>query len=133
MVLVSKRLLIVDDQPGLARVMQRVAEREGWEVVALTVSSEAVDAFLTFRPDVVILDMVMPGKDGIDVLHELLLTGIPARFVLISGFGNAFLRMGEGVAVFHGVEPVSILKKPFRGAEFVASLEAATRLPLAVV
>jgi DNA-binding response OmpR family regulator len=114
----------------MARVMQRVAEREGWEVRPLSDSAAAIDVFLEFVPDVVVLDMVMPGKDGLDVLNEMLLCGVPARVVVVSGFGTAYLRLAEGVAVFHGVDRVSTLKKPFRQAEFIAALDAEPSQPL---
>ena len=45
--------------------------------------------------------MIMPEKDGIDVLNEILLTGIPVKVVLTSGYSDSYLRLAEGVAKFH--------------------------------
>ena len=120
--LMAKRLLIVDDQAGITRAVGLIAQQLGMEFRALNSSLHATEEFLDFRPDVMILDMIMPEKDGIDVLNEVLLTGIPAKIVLTSGYSDAYLRLGEGVARFHDSDHVSILKKPFRRDELVGLL-----------
>ena len=66
--------------------------------------------------------MIMPEKDGIDVLNDVLLTGIPAHIVLTSGYSDAYLRLAAGVAKFHESGRVSILKKPFRRNELIQLL-----------
>jgi len=109
-----RRLLIVDDQVGMTRVIAMVANQLGLEVKVLNSSLHAVETFLEFRPDIVILDMIMPEKDGIDVLHEILLTGQETRVVLTSGLSESYLRLAEGVAHFHDVRDITILRKPFR-------------------
>jgi two-component system response regulator MtrA len=125
----AKKLLIIDDQASIARVVGLIGEQLGLEVRALNSSMLATETFVEFRPDIVILDMIMPEKDGIDVLNEILLTGIPARIVLTSGFSNAYLRLAEGVAKFHDSDQVSVLKKPFRREELVAVLREAADQP----
>jgi CheY-like chemotaxis protein len=119
----AKKLLIIDDQAGIAKVVSLIAEQLGLEVKALNSSVLATETFLEYRPDIVILDMIMPEKDGIDVLNEILLTGVPARIVLTSGFSNAYLRLAEGVAKFHDSDKVSVLKKPFRREDLIAVLK----------
>ena len=113
----NRKLLVVDDQVGLTRVISMVAEEIGYETRVANTSMDATDLFVTFQPDVVILDMIMPEKDGIDVLNEMLLTGLKARLVLTSGLSQSFLRLAEGVARFHDIERVEILRKPFKRDE----------------
>jgi YesN/AraC family two-component response regulator len=72
--------------------------------------------------------MIMPEKDGIDVLDEMLLTGLPAKFVIMSGYGDSYLRLAQGVAAFHGAAQLAVLRKPFRREE----LEALLRSVLAI-
>jgi CheY-like chemotaxis protein len=117
-----KKLLIVDDQAGITKVVGLIARQLGLEFKALNSSATATEEFIEFRPDMLILDMIMPEKDGIDVLNEILLTGIPSKIVLTSGYSDAYLRLAEGVAKFHESGQVSILKKPFRRADLVALL-----------
>jgi CheY-like chemotaxis protein len=67
----------------------------------------------------------MPEVDGIDVLHEILLTAIPTRVVLTSGAGEELLDVGRETMRFHGAGEAIVLAKPFRRAELV---EVLTRL-----
>jgi CheY-like chemotaxis protein len=123
---VAKKLLIIDDEVSITKVIGLIAERLGMEFQALNTSLGATEVFVEYRPDIVILDMIMPDKDGITVLNEIMLTGIPTQFVLTSGYGEAYLRMAGGLAKFHGDERVRILKKPFRREELVELLKALT-------
>ena len=94
-----------------------IARQLGLQTMALNSSAEATETFIAFQPDVLMLDMIMPEKDGIDVLNEILLTGIPVKVVLTSGFSDAYLRLAEGVARFHDNPNVTTLRKPFRREE----------------
>jgi CheY-like chemotaxis protein len=122
----AKKLLIIDDQTGITKVVELIARQLGLNARALNNSSEATDAFIAFMPDVVMLDMIMPEKDGIDVLNEILLTGIPVKVVLTSGLSDSYLRLAEAVAKFHANRNVSILRKPFRREELVTLLQELT-------
>lgn len=110
----NKKLLVVDDQSGMARVVGMIANDLGFETRTLTNPVLATDVFIDFKPDVVIVDMIMPEKDGIDVLNEILLTGMPVKLVLTSGFSESYLRLGKAVAKFHAHDHVAVLRKPFR-------------------
>jgi len=123
----TKKLLIIDDQTGITKVVGLIARQLGLEFKALNSSATATEEFIEYRPDILMLDMIMPEKDGIDVLNEILLTGIPARIILTSGYSDAYLRLGEGVAKFHESGQVSILRKPFRRAELVDLLTRLTK------
>src|SRR6476620_10239916 len=115
----AKKLLVIDDQSGITKVVEMIARQLGLNTKAINRSAEATEAFIAFQPDVLMLDMIMPEKDGIDVLNEILLTGIPVKVVLTSGFSDAYLRLAEGVARFHDNPNVSILRKPFRREELL--------------
>jgi CheY-like chemotaxis protein len=121
-----KKLLVIDDQTGITKVVELIARQIGLTARSLNSSSEATEVFIAFKPDVVILDMIMPEKDGIDVLNEILLTGIPVKVVLTSGFSDSYLRLAEGVAKFHENDNVSVLRKPFRREELVSLLTELT-------
>jgi two-component system, OmpR family, response regulator MtrA len=116
------KLLIIDDAVGLTKVVGLIARQLGLEFRALNASLGAVEVFLDYQPDVVIIDMIMPEKDGIDVLNEILLTGTTAKVILTSGHGGSYLQLARGVAKFHGLEQTHFLKKPFRREELVTLL-----------
>jgi two-component system response regulator MtrA len=122
----AKKLLVIDDQSGITKVVELIAKELGLNTRSLNNSSEATEVFIAFKPDVVMLDMIMPEKDGIDVLNEILLTGIPVKVILTSGFSDSYLRLAEGVAKFHANDQVSILRKPFRRDELVTLLNNLT-------
>jgi DNA-binding NtrC family response regulator len=112
-----KKLLIVDDDVGLAKAYARIATDAGFEVKVTNDPLQATEAFLAFKPAVIVIDMIMPEKDGIDVLNEILLSGVPTRIIVTSGYGDAMLRLAKGLADFHDSSRVSVLRKPIRRAD----------------
>ncbi len=118
----QKKLLIVDDHAGVTGVIRATAETLGFSCRIVNRPEEAFPVFKVFAPDVLILDMMMPEKDGIDVLEEILRTDIETRFILTSGYGDGFLRMGERIVRGARETSVTFLKKPFRREELVAAL-----------
>jgi two-component system, OmpR family, response regulator MtrA len=85
----TKKLLVIDDQSGITKVVELIARQLGLNAKSLNSSELATETFIAFRPDVLMLDMIMPEKDGIDVLNEILLTGIPVKVVVTSGFSDS--------------------------------------------
>jgi DNA-binding NtrC family response regulator len=112
-----RKLLIVDDDVGLAKAYGRIGTEAGFEVSVINNPLKATEAFLAIKPDVVVIDMIMPEKDGIDILNEFLLSGEPTRIIVTSGYGDAMLRLAQGLAAFHDSDRVSVLKKPVRRTE----------------
>ena len=62
-------------------------------------------------------------QDGVDVLNEILLTGVKTQIILTSGFSEAYLRLAESVARFHDSNDIYLLKKPLRRDELIGKLE----------
>lgn len=120
-----KKLLIVDDDAGLTKVYAQIAAELGFAVRVVNDPHQASAAFLEFQPDLAVLDLMMPEKDGIDVLNEILLANTQARVIVTSGYGDAMLRLAQGVASFHASERVSVLKKPLRRDAFAQALSDA--------
>jgi two-component system response regulator MtrA len=118
----EKRLLIVDDDVPLTRVAALTADTLGIRSVQVNDPARALDSFVALRPQVVILDIFMPEQDGIDVLNEILLTGIHTQIVLTTGGGDDLLRLAQDAIRFHGRSEAPVLEKPFRRAELVEVL-----------
>jgi CheY-like chemotaxis protein len=66
-----KKILLVEDDVFLVKVYKSLLEKEGYSVIVLTDGVEVIDTVRKERPDLVILDLIMPGKDGFDVLGDL--------------------------------------------------------------
>jgi len=65
-------MLVIDDQRMMVDVVEAMLRKAGYrEVETVTVSREAIAAFERFRPDLVLLDLHIPGRDGFDVLSDL--------------------------------------------------------------
>jgi DNA-binding NarL/FixJ family response regulator len=84
------RVVVVDDHPIVLEGLERLFRREGdIEIVARCVNArEALDAVRTHRPDVVVLDLRLPGGHGLDVLDAIRREALPTRAVLLAGSIN---------------------------------------------
>ena len=67
----AKRILIADDEPDILEIIQYNLQSEGYEVATAKNGNEALDLAKTFHPDLIILDIMMPGKNGIEVCNIL--------------------------------------------------------------
>ena len=65
------RLLVVDDEPGMRRTLQRIMRAKGFEVVVAEDGHAAIDTAREFLPDLLLLDVRMPGMDGIETWRQL--------------------------------------------------------------
>jgi len=65
------RVLVVDDEPSLAELLSSVLRYEGWSVQTAGTGAEAVKSGREFRPDAVVLDIMLPDFDGVEVMRRL--------------------------------------------------------------
>ncbi|WP_211225707.1 MtrAB system response regulator MtrA [Nocardioides alkalitolerans] len=115
------RILVVDDDASLAEMLTIVLRQEGFEPAVCLRGDEALAAFREFRPDLLLLDLMLPGKDGIDVCKEIRAeSGIP--IVMLTA-------KGDTVDVVVGLESGAddYVVKPFKPKELVARIRARVR------
>ena len=67
----KRRILVVDDEPQVATIVRSYLEREGYEVAVATTGSSALEVFRRQKPDLIVLDVMLPSVDGLDVLREV--------------------------------------------------------------
>ena len=65
------RILVIDDDPAILRALRKGLEAHGYDVETLASGESAVATVEQFRPDVVLLDLVLPGLDGVEVCRQL--------------------------------------------------------------
>lgn len=108
------RLLLIDDEPALASFIANAASDCGFEPRITTEEGEFQRQFIEFRPDVVVLDLGMPGKDGVEQLRFLAEQGCRSPVMLISGFDRRIIetavRLGEAL----GLNMAGPVAKPVR-------------------
>ena len=117
----AKTVLVVDDDPSLAEMLTIVLRQEGFDSRMCLRGDEAVEAFRDYKPDVVLLDLMLPGRDGIDVCKEIRTeSGVP--IVMLTA-------KGDTVDVVVGLESGAddYVVKPFKPKELVARIRARVR------
>jgi DNA-binding response OmpR family regulator len=117
------RVLVVDDEPPIVELVTGYLAREGWVIESAGDGAVALDAVRTFDPDVVILDVMLPGLDGIEVCRRLR-TFSDAYVLMLTARGEEIDRI-MGLTV--GAD--DYLVKPFSPRELVARVKALLRRP----
>ena len=115
------RVLVVDDDPALAEMLGIVLRTEGFEPSFVADGSRALSAFRTTKPDLVLLDLMLPGTDGIDVCRQIRAeSGTP--IVMLTA-------RGDTIDVVLGLESGAddYIVKPFKPKELVARMRARLR------
>src|SRR3954467_11431895 len=115
------RILVVDDDASLAEMLTIVLRQEGFDSRMVTRGDHAIEQFHDYRPDLVLLDLMLPGKDGIDVCKEIRAeSGVP--IVMLTA-------KGDPVDVVVGLESGAddYVVKPFKPKELIARIRARVR------
>lgn len=119
----TKRILVIDDEPSALDVLRRILEGEGYEVQAAANGLDGVALFRRQPCDLVITDMVMPVKDGLQTILELRDEAPDLPIIAISGGGVISKERYLTVAGY--LDRVITIAKPFTVLEIVT---AAARL-----
>ncbi len=85
---IHMKILIVDDELDYASLIGAFLQQQGHETIVLDYSLEAVDVYLEERPDLVLMDIIMPFADGIEVSGEILGLDPNARITLVTALGD---------------------------------------------
>ena len=108
------RLLLIDDEPALAEFLANAAVEAGFEPAITSEDKQFRDEFLRARPDVVALDLGMPGMDGVELLRFLAEQDYRSPVLIFSGFDRRVLesafRLGEAL----GLNMAGPVEKPVR-------------------
>jgi DNA-binding response OmpR family regulator len=108
------RLLVIDDEPTLAEFLASAARESGFDAIIAVNDEEFRSEFLTERPDMVALDLGMPGMDGVELIRFLSNHDYDAPVLIVSGFDRRILesafRLGEAL----GLTMVGPVEKPVR-------------------
>ena len=67
----APKILVVDDDPAISEMLTIVLEAEGFEPIAVTDGNEAVPAFHEHEPELILLDLMLPGMNGVDICRAI--------------------------------------------------------------
>lgn len=115
-----KHILVIDDESQIRGLLRKVLERAGYTVTEAADGVEGCQAYRRARPDLVITDLTMPEKNGIDTIKELIAENPKVRIIAISGGGQRFPDYFLDKASTEGA--MKLLKKPFRNEELLTAV-----------
>ena len=111
------RLLVVDDEMEFASIIKIVAGEAGFDVRIVGSSADFEQALEDWQPAVITLDMVMPGRDGLELIQVLSQRAFGGRIVIISGMDPTHLHMAATIATVKKLRLAATVAKPFFGSQ----------------
>ncbi|TMU84108.1 response regulator transcription factor [Bacillus sp. BHET2] len=116
-----KTILIVEDEITISRVLKAYLEKNGFSTIQSYSGREAIKAFATHRPDLILLDVMLPDGDGWSVLHTIRQEST-CPVIMLTALGDVDYRL-KGLT--SGAD--DYISKPFIGEEVVARVQAVLR------
>ena len=117
--------MIVDDNAAIASIVQEIIENENHRARTARDSEDGYLAYLHFRPDLVITDIQMPGKNGFELMKDIRMHNPRIRTIYMSSYLSRFRSLlEEEKKRYH----VCFLKKPFSSVELIGLVSKNLRL-----
>ncbi len=121
----SNRLLVIDDEPAICDFVKDVAKENGFDVATANNFQQFTTAYRSFRPSVIVFDLLLPDVDGIELLRFLAKETCRAHIVLMSGLDQKVLHTASQLGATHGLKMLDALQKPILVAELERVLSKA--------
>jgi CheY-like chemotaxis protein len=119
----TKRVLVIDDDQGFRDFARDAVLTKGWTVETAANGVEGCQAFLRFKPDIVVLDIVMPKMDGFEVLNWMAKERTDCRIIVLTGFNPSYAMMAEQLGEAKGLAHLTLLNKPVRLSALITAME----------
>ena len=117
------RIMVIDNEEFVLNVLREMLSREEHEIVTATNGVEGITLFNQQAFDLVIVDILMPQKDGLDTIREMMAINPQTRIIAISGGGRSGVLDFLPVAEVFGA--LRTLAKPFERHELIEAVNAA--------
>lgn len=116
--MVGDKILIIDDEPTIRHMVTRILERAGYSTVAAVNGAQGYACFCRERPSLVITDLIMPVREGIETIHRIRRDGADVPIIAMSG---SITRKGgaDFLAMARELGATEILRKPFEPVELL--------------
>ena len=112
------RVLIIDDEQLLREMLQQMLDLEGYETFTAADGNEAIKVFNECNPDVVVTDIIMPEKEGLEIIQILRSKKPTIKILAISG-GSYNINVSDILKMAKALGADQALSKPIRKKEFV--------------
>ena len=118
----DKRLLVVDDEPEFGEYVRKVAVELGYDVEVTTDAAAFKKTYDAFAPTAVMLDVVMPEVDGIELVQWLAERKSAVRLIVVTGHNPRYSELARKLGEAKGLRSAINLAKPVAPAELRAAL-----------
>lgn len=120
--LFSPAAIIVDDEPGIREYVKSVARLAGFKVDTAANGDELLQMLGAPFPEVIVLDLNMANRDGVQVMRELAARQVTSKIVIFSGSDHRVLEAASDIARQHGLTISAVVQKPIRKEELLQLL-----------
>jgi len=124
----QQSILVIDDDETIREILRAILEREGYRVLEAPDGGEGLKQFTETPTDLVITDLIMPGKEGIETIRDLRRKFPDVKIIAVSGGGrigpDSYLKMAKGVGALR------TLSKPFDRLALLKAVEEVLEMDL---
>jgi len=106
-------VLVLDDEISVAKTVAATIEKIGFEAIVSTQADDFFHLYEQHKPGYLVLDLLMPDMDGVEVLVELAKRNCQAKIVILSGVNNSILEAARRSATEHSLNVLGVATKPF--------------------
>jgi len=119
-----KKILVIDDEPHILLMLKKMLERAGYEIDIASNGMEGLELFKKSPTDLVITDIIMPEKEGLETIREMKRLQSGLKIIAMSGGGKITADNYLQTAKFFGAS--RILEKPFTQQQMVEAVKDLT-------
>lgn len=110
----KRNLLIVDDEREFCEFVRKVASELNFNVSVTCRAKEFQECYESVHPDVVVLDVVMPDTDGVELVQWLAERGYTGKTIVVTGFNAGYASATKSLGTAKGLVSITTLSKPVR-------------------
>lgn len=118
----SKRLLVIDDERDFAEYVGEIGEDMGFEVKVTDNAIDFMKAYREFSPTSIVVDMVMPGVDGVELIGWLAQQTCTANILIVTGYNPRYAELAENLGGAKGLAKIKSYTKPMKLADLRQAL-----------
>lgn len=118
----AKRLLIVDDERAFGEFVSEVAVDLGFDVIITDKASDFMSSYDETPPTNIVLDMVMPEIDGVELISWLANKKCTAKIIIVTGYNPRYIELAEDLGGAKGLPDIISLTKPVSLSDLRAAL-----------
>jgi len=116
-------LNVVDDDPGMSELLKDISQRLGYQVKVFRDGNAFIDTF-DFKSEVIVLDLMLPGVDGIEIMRFLADQHWPHSLIIVSGYDTSVLHSAQKIAKERKLNVVASFSKPLPVKDFQVVLRS---------